>query len=81
MDIGNVVRREDDAPEVGGFVLPLHLADVAHHHVDEGVLDQTQKHENGARRHENVDGLQHGKEREEIGMINSFFVSGGTDDW
>ena len=51
-------RRDQQVSELRGLVLSLHFADVAHHHVDEGVFDQTQEHEDGARRHEDVDGLK-----------------------
>ena len=40
------------------FVFSFDVGDVAHHHVDEGVLDETQEDEDGARGHEDVDGLQ-----------------------
>jgi len=40
------------------FVFSFDVRDVAHHNVDEGVLDQAQEDEDGARGHEDVDGLQ-----------------------
>ena len=47
-----------DVPQVGRLVLPLHLGDVAHHHIHKGVLDQAQKHKHRTRRHENIDRLK-----------------------
>ena len=44
----------NNVSEVTGFVLALHFADIAHHHVDKGVFDEAQKHENGAGRHKDV---------------------------
>ena len=54
---GVVGRGDDDISEVLRLVLSLHFADVAHGDIDEGVLDQRQEHEDGARRHEDVDSL------------------------
>jgi hypothetical protein len=34
------------------------VPDVPHHDVDEGVLDETEEHEDGARGHEHVYGLR-----------------------
>ena len=51
----------DDVPDVGHgggiLVLPLDVTDVPHHHVDDGVLNQAEEHEQGAGRHEHVNGL------------------------
>ena len=52
------VGRDDDVAKVTRLVLPLDVGDVAHHDVDEGVLDQTQEHENCAATHKYVDGLK-----------------------
>ena len=59
-----VVPQLDDVPEGvfeggGGFlVAPLDVADVAHHHVHDGVLDQAEEDEHRAGVHEHVDSLQ-----------------------
>ena len=59
-----VVAQLDDVPEGvfegrGGFlVAPLDVADVAHHHVHDGVLDQAEEDEHRAGVHEHVDSLQ-----------------------
>ena len=49
-------------PDVGHrarvLVLPLDVADVAHHHVHDGVLNQAEEDEQGARGHEHVDRLE-----------------------
>ncbi len=58
---GGVVGGHDDVPQLGRLVLSLDLADVAHHDVDEGVLDEGEKHEDGAGRHEDVNRLYVGR--------------------
>ena len=51
-----------NVPDVGHgagvLVLPLNVTDVPHHHVHNGVLDQAEEHEEGARGHEHVDSLE-----------------------
>ena len=54
---GVVGRGDNDISEVLCLVLSLYFADIAHCDVDKGVLDQRQEHEDGARRHEDVDSL------------------------
>ena len=51
----------DKVFHMGAPVLPLDLTDVTHHHVNKGVLYQTEEHKEGAGGHEHVDGLQNRK--------------------
>ena len=51
----------DNVPDVrhrrGILVLSLDVADVPHHHVDDGVLYQAEEHKQGAGGHKHVNGL------------------------
>ena len=53
-DLDNV---SDVGHGAGVLVLPLDVADVPHHHVDKGVLNQTEEHEKRAGGHKHVNGL------------------------
>ncbi len=56
--VGDGVGGHQDVPQMGGFVFSLHFTDVAHHDIHKSILDEAEKHEYGAGRHENVYGLK-----------------------
>ena len=57
--VGQVgVCRHDDVAKVTRLVFSLNIRNVPHHNIHECILNQTQKYENRAATHKNVDGLQ-----------------------
>ena len=57
----------DDVLDMGHrcllLVLSFDVADIAHHNVDESVLDEAEEDKEGAGRHEHVDGFDVGHGR------------------
>ena len=70
-----------DVGHIGGvLVFPLNVTDISHHHIDNGVLDQAEEHEEGAGWHEHIDGLDVGDRRERllaVGVLGGEGQQGG----